>query len=139
MVNKLFSPQLEYILSLFYLNHLCNETLLRIIWHARKTKSLMSIIMLIFVGISVECHIDYQEKSDRIMITLEVCKFEQHDISCDSQKTSQQIAYYCLMMTSRTVKYNILSVISFTACLRHHKLQIDQICCPFCKSKMKKQ
>lgn len=34
--------------------------------------------MLIFVGISVECHIDYQEKSDRIMITLEVCKFEQH-------------------------------------------------------------
>lgn len=40
-------------------------------------------MMLIFVGISVECHIDYQEKSDRIMITLEVCKFEQHDISCD--------------------------------------------------------
>lgn len=35
MVNKLFSPQLEYILSLFYLNHLCNETLLRIIWHAK--------------------------------------------------------------------------------------------------------
>lgn len=42
--------------------------------------------MLIFVGISVECHIDYQEKSDRIMITLEVCKFEQHDISCGLQK-----------------------------------------------------